>query len=343
MREKHLLQFICNHKPEAAQVPDKAYYDEAYYQRDQYRNKLRAYRENQSDKKLLPSGLPKDYIQPIMQNLERRSERPLHKRADGSYQYPQPAYLVLAAWSFILFTDAHIDKFFEGNFRVEIKNYLDMCTSFPGLRDALNQAIQEYENAVNPSLFDIPPVAPKALQSPLPEYGRQSPLPEYGRQSPLPEYGRQTIPLDARNANINIDAPNGTFIFQCGPEDVRIHQQPKQPKRPTNAPTAASEARYSFVVHQEKAEKVIERIRHYAEGKEGNPKLMMMPVRAAQDAGAIDGVTHAKLAEILPQYGSMNKSTFNRWIKQYEVGTHPYAGHSAFQNMVADFRKLMEE
>ena len=77
MREKHLMQFICNHKPEAAQVPDKAYYDEAYYQRDMYRNKLRAYRENQSDKKLLPSGLPKDYILPIMQNLERRSERPL--------------------------------------------------------------------------------------------------------------------------------------------------------------------------------------------------------------------------------------------------------------------------
>ena len=67
------------------------------------------------------------------------------------------------------------------------------------------------------------------------------------------------------------------------------------------------------------------------------------PKRAARDAGAIDGVTHAKLAEILPQYGSMNKSTFNRWIKQYAVGTHPYADHSAFQNMVADFRKLMEE
>ena len=325
MREKHLLQFICNHKPEAAQVPDKAYYDEAYYQRDMYRNKLRAYRENQSDKKLRPSGLPQTYIQPIMQNLERRSERPLQKRPNGSYLYPQPAYLVLAAWSFILFTDAHFDKFFEGNFREEIKNYLDKCTSFPGLRDALNQALKEYDNAVNPSLFDVPPVAPKAPQS------------------PLPEYGRQPIPLDARNANINIDASNSTFIFQCSPEDVRIHQQPKQPKRPTSAPTAATEARYSFVVHQEKAEKVIERIRHYAEGKEGNPKLMMMPVRAAQEAGAIDGVTHAKLAEILPQYGSMNKSTFNRWIKTDAVGTHPYASHSAFQNMVADFRKLMEE
>ena len=328
MREKHLLQFICNHKPEAAQVPDKAYYDEAYYQRDMYRNKLRAYRENQSDKKLRPSGLPQTYIQPIMQNLERRSERPLQKRPDGNYLYPQPAYLVLAAWSFILFTDAHFDKFFEGNFREEIKNYLDKCTSFPGLRAALNQALHEYNEAIHPSLFDVPPVAPKAPQS------------------PLPEYGRQTIPLDARKANINIDASNSTFIFQCGPEDVRIHQQPKQPKqpkRPTSAPTAASEARYSFVVHQEKAEKVIERIRHYAEGKEGHPKLMMMPVRAALDAGAIDRVTHAKLAEILPQYGSMNKSTFNRWIKQYEVGTHPYADHSAFQNMVADFRKLMEE
>ena len=328
MREKHLKQFICKIQPKNILIPAQVYFDEAYYQRDQYRGKLRDYYANQRDKKLLPSGLPQTYILPIMQNLERRSKRPLQKRADGSYLYPQPAYLVLAAWSFILFTDAHFDKFFEGNFREEIKNYLDMCTSFPGLRDALNQAILEYDNAVNPSLFDVPPVAPKAPQS------------------PLPEYGRQTIPLDARNANINIDASNSTFIFQCDPENVRIHQQPKQPKqpkRPTSAPTAASEARYSFVVHQEKAEKVIERIRHYAEGKEGNPKLMMMPVRAAQEAGAIDGVTHAKLAEILPQYGSMNKSTFNRWIKQYEVGTHPYAGHSAFQNMVADFRKLMEE
>ena len=337
MRNNFLKQFICKIQPKNILIPAQVYFDEAYYQRDMYRNKLKAYRENQSDKKLLPSGLPKDYIQPIMQNLERRSERPLQKRADGTYQYPQPAYLVLAAWSFILFTDAHIDKFFEGNFRVEIKNYLDMCTSFPGLRDALNQAIDDYKAASTPSLFDIPPVAPKAPQSPLPEYGRQS---------PLPEYGRQTIPLDARKANINIDAPNSTFIFQCGPEDVRIHQQPKQPKqpkRPTSAPTAATEARYSFVVHQEKAEEVIKRIKHYAEGKEGNPKLMMMPVRAAQEAGAIDGVTHAKLAEILPQYGSMNKSTFNRWIKTDAVGTHPYAGHSAFQNMVADFRKLMEE
>ena len=325
MREKHLKQFICKIQPKNILIPAQVYFDEAYYQRNMYRNKLKAYRDNQSDKKLLPSGLPKDYILPIMQNLERRSERPLQKRADGSYQYPQPAYLVLAAWSFILFTDAHFDKFFEGNFREEIKNYLDKCTSFPGLRAALNQALHEYNEAIHPSLFDIPPVAPKAPQS------------------PLPEYGRQTIPLDARNANINIDAPNSTFIFQCGPEDVRIHQQPKQPMRPTSAPTAASEVLYSFVVQQEKAEKVIERIRHYAEGKEGNPKLMMMPVRAAQEAGAIDGVTHAKLAEILPQYGSMSKATFNRWIKQYAVGTHPYAGHSAFQNMVADFRKLMEE
>ena len=325
MRNYYLKQFICKIQPKNILIPTQIYFDEAYYQRDMYRNKLRAYRENQSDKKLRPSGLPQDYILPIMQNLERRSKRPLQKRPDGSYLYPQPAYLVLAAWSFILFTDAHFDKFFEGNFREEIKNYLDKCTSFPGLRAALNQALHEYNEAIHPSLFDIPPVAPKAPQS------------------PLPEYGRQTIPLDARNANINIDAPNSTLIFHCGPEDVRIHQQPKQPKRPTSAPTAASEALYSFVVHQEKAEEVIERIKHYAEGKEGNPKLMMMPVRAAQEAGAIDGVTHAKLAEILPQYGSMSKATFNRWIKQYAVGTHPYAGHSAFQNMVADFRKLMEE
>ena len=102
MREKHLLQFICKIQPKNSLIPTQVYYDEAYYQRDMYRDKLRDYYANQRDKKLLPSGLPQTYIQPIMQNLERRSERPLQKRADGSYLYPKPAYLVLAAWSFIL-------------------------------------------------------------------------------------------------------------------------------------------------------------------------------------------------------------------------------------------------
>ena len=326
MREKHLLQFICNHKPEAAQVPDKAYYDEAYYQRDQYRSKLKAYRENQSDKKLLPSGLPKDYIQPIMQNLERRSERPLKKRADGSYQYPQPAYLVLAAWSFILFTDAHIDKFFEGNFRVEIKNYLDMCTSFPGLRDALNQAIDDYKAASTPSLFDIPPVAPKAPQSPLPEYGHS-----------------QKIPLDARKANINIVTLNSTINFQDRRENIQINEQDMQPSSRSPQPSAA--VLYPFMKCTDKAEEVIGLLRRYMDGKNRNkPKDIMMPVRAALDARVIRKPTYTEFKAAFPEFVPRAKSSFDGYLKieKFE-NQHPYYGVGAFLDMVSEFKQLKKE
>ena len=326
MREKHLLQFICNHKPEAAQVPDKAYYDEAYYQRDQYRGKLRTYRENQSDKKLLPSGLPKDYIQPIMQNLERRSERPLQKWADGSYQYPQPAYLVLAAWSFILFTDAHIDKFFEGNFRVEIKNYLDMCTSFPGLRDALNQAIDDYKAASTPSLFDIPPVAPKAPQSPLPEYGHS-----------------QKIPLDARKANINIVTLNSTINFQDRRENIQINEQDMQPSSRSPQPSAA--VLYPFMKCKDKAEEVIGLLRRYMDGKNRNkPKDIMMPVRAALDARVIRKPTYTEFKAAFPEFVPRAKSSFDDYLKieKFE-NQHPYYGVGAFLDMVSEFEQLKKE
>ena len=326
MREKHLLQFICNHKPEAAQVPDKAYYDEAYYQRDQYRGKLRAYRENPSDKKQLPSGLPKDYIQPIMQNLERRSERPLLKRADGSYLYPQPAYLVLAAWSFILFTDAHIDNFFEGDFRVKIKNYLDMCTSFPGLRDALNQAIQEYDNAVNPSLFDVPPVAPKAPQSPLPEYGHS-----------------QKIPLDARKANINIVTLNSTINFQDRRENIQINEQDMQPSSRSPQPSAA--VLYPFMKCKDKAEEVIGLLRRYMDGKNRNkPKDIMMPVRAALDARVIRKPTYTEFKAAFPEFVPRAKSSFDDYLKieKFE-NQHPYYGVGAFLDMVSEFEQLKKE
>lgn len=324
MREKHLLQFICNHKPEAAQIPDKAYYDEAYYQRDQYRGKLRAYRENQSDKKLLPSGLPKDYIQPIMQNLERRSERPLQKWADGSYQYPQPAYLVLAAWSFILFTDAHIDKFFEGNFRVEIKNYLDMCTSIPGLRDALNQAIDDYKAASTPSLFDIPPVAPKASQSPLPEYG----------------HSQKNF---NKNANINISAPYSTINFQDHRENIQINEQDMQPSSRSPQPSAA--VLYPFMKCKDKAEEVIGLLRRYMDGKNRNkPKDIMMPVRAALDARVIRKPTYTEFKAAFPEFVPRAKSSFDDYLKieKFE-NQHPYYGVGAFLDMVSEFEQLKKE
>ena len=326
MREKHLLQFICKIQPKNILIPAQVYFDEAYYQRDQYRGKLRDYYANQRDKKLLPSGLPKDYIQPIMQNLERRSERPLQKRADGSYLYPQPAYLVLAAWSFILFTDAHIDKFFEGNFRVEIKNYLDMCTSIPGLRDALNQAIDDYKAASTPSLFDIPPVAPKAPQSPLPEYGHS-----------------QKIPLDARKANINIVTLNSTINFQDRRENIQINEQDMQPSSRSSQPSAA--VLYPFMKCKDKAEEVIGLLRRYMDGKNRNkPKDIMMPVRAALDARVIRKPTYTEFKAAFPEFVPRAKSSFDDYLKieKFE-NQHPYYGVGAFLDMVSEFEQLKKE
>ena len=326
MREKHLMQFICKIQPKNSLIPTQVYYDEAYYQRDMYRDKLRAYRENQSDKKLLPSGLPQTYIQSIMQNLERRSERPLQKWADGSYQYPQPAYLVLAAWSFILSTDAHIDKYFEGNFRELIKNYLDMCSSFPGLRDALNQAIDDYKAASTPSLFDIPPVAPKAPQSPLPEYGHS-----------------QKIPLDARKANINIDTLNSTIIFQDRRENIQINEQDMQPSSRSPQPSAA--VLYPFMKCKDKAEEVIGLLRRYMDGKNRNkPKDIMMPVRAALDARVIRKPTYTEFKAAFPEFVPRAKSSFDDYLKieKFE-NQHPYYGVGAFLDMVSEFKQLKKE
>ena len=326
MREKHLMQFICKIQPKNSLIPTQVYYDEAYYQRDMYRDKLRAYRENPSDKKLRPSWFPQDYIQPIMQNLERRSERPLQKWADGSYQYPQPAYLVLAAWSFILSTDAHIDKFFEGNFRVEIKNYLDMCTSFPGLRDALNQAIDDYKAASTPSLFDIPPVAPKAPQSPLPEYGHS-----------------QKIPLDARKANINIVTLNSTINFQDRRENIQINEQDMQPSSRSPQPSAA--VLYPFMKCKDKAEEVIGLLRRYMDGKNRNkPKDIMMPVRAALDARVIRKPTYTEFQAAFPEFVPRAKSSFDDYLKieKFE-NQHPYYGVGAFLDMVSEFEQLKKE
>ena len=324
MREKQLLQFICKIQPKNILIPAQVYFDEAYYQRDQYRGKLRDYYANQRDKKLLPSGLPKDYIQPIMQNLERRSERPLQKRADGSYLYPQPAYLVLAAWSFILFTDAHIDKFFEGNFRVEIKNYLDMCTSIPGLRDALTQAIDDYKAASTPSLFDIPPIAPKAPQSPLPEYG----------------HSQKNF---NKNANINISAPDNTIIFQDRRENIQINEQDMQPSSRSPQPSAA--VLYPFMKCKDKAEEVIGLLRRYMDGKNRNkPKDIMMPVRAALDARVIRKPTYTEFKAAFPEFVPRAKSSFDDYLKieKFE-NQHPYYGVGAFLDMVSEFEQLKKE
>ena len=321
MREKHLRQFIRIHLPKTEIIPDEAYYDEAYYQRDVYRGKLKAYYENQLDKKLIPCGSPYKYVQPIMQNLQRRAGRPLSMQSDGNFKYPQPAYLVLAAWCFILYTDSKINDYFEGKFRAEIKDYLDMCTSISGLRTDLNLAIHDYEAALNPSLFDVPPVAPKAPQS------------------SLPEYGRSQMNFN-KNANINISAPYGTNNFQDRRENIQINGQDMQVTPSSRSPQPAADAPYPFVVQQEKAEEIIGLLTKYMKGINSNkPKDIMMPVRAAFDAGVIRKPSYTEFKREFPTFAPKNKSSFDMYFR-CDIA-HPYELIPAFATIVEAFRKCI--
>ena len=210
-----------------------------------------------------------------------------------------------------------------------------MCTSISGLRDALNQAINNYEAALNPSLFDVPPVAPKAPQSPLPEYGHQT-LPEYGHQT-FPEYGHQTIPLDARNARINIEAPNSTFIFQGKMENVSIDSLDKQPSRGPKVPSANP---YPFVINTNKAEEIIGLLTEYMTGIDlSKPKDLMMPVRAAFKAGVIRKPTYSEFKKALPDLAPKNSSSFDKYLRP-DI-TNPYDMIPAYEDMRKAFEALL--
>ena len=96
----------------------------------------------------------------------------------------------------------------------------------------------------------------------------------------------------------------------------------------------------SFVVVADKCETILNLLQSYMTGKT-MPKEIMMPVRAAMDAGVITKPKQKEFSKVFPGFCPSNRSSFNDYIKVDLVGKqHPYYNVQAFMDMVESFKAL---
>lgn len=98
-----------------------------------------------------------------------------------------------------------------------------------------------------------------------------------------------------------------------------------------------------FVVYLEKLDEIIEKLRAHMSGK-STPKDLMMPVRAAFDAGVIRKPSYTEFKQVFPTLAPKSKSSFDDYLKVDPIGNqHPYFGVAAFLDMVSEFEQLKKE
>ena len=154
--------------------------------------------------------------------------------------------------------------------------------------------------------------------------------------------------LSASGANIGqINLGDGHQYFGCSVTQTSSapSTQPKFIKvvdviESSNDPQPSADALYPFVVQQEKAEEVIGLLRQYMEGINSNkPKDIMMPVRAAFDAGVIRKPSYTEFKREFPTFAPKNKSSFDMYFRR-DI-PHPYELIPAFATMVEAFKKCI--
>ena len=144
-------------------------------------------------------------------------------------------------------------------------------------------------------------------------------------------------PLLGNNHSIEDDISSTNTPVQ---EAVEVLEPSYDMQPSSRSPQPSADALYPFVVQQEKAEEVIGLLRRYLEGINSNkPKDLMMPVRAAFDAGAILKPTYAKFKMAFPTLAPKNKSSFDMYLRP-DI-THPYELIPAFARIVEDFRNCI--
>lgn len=94
----------------------------------------------------------------------------------------------------------------------------------------------------------------------------------------------------------------------------------------------------SAVINPSKASDIITRLHQLMEGKK-KPKDVMMPIRAAMDAGAIRRPTEEEFNQEFGQRRVKAKSSFNDYTNP---DRNPYSG-SDFDTMKSEFKKIIEE
>jgi len=96
----------------------------------------------------------------------------------------------------------------------------------------------------------------------------------------------------------------------------------------------------SFVVVADNWSAIHALLQSYMSGKT-NPKDIMMPVRAALDAGVITKPTHCDFKGIFPGLCPRNRSSFNDYlVVSAKESQHPYWNIPAFQEMVKSFKEI---
>lgn len=174
MQKKYLFRFIQTWSPHKYDIPAEIIYSEACHQRDMFREKIRNYYQNGQNERYKPSCKIHDYVFPIMRHLQERTALDFPMIDEDTFLHPQPAYLVLAAWHFLLATDDKINKFWEKNTKEHIMKYLKCCSSMNGICDDLQKHLHDYNEAMQPlSLFDVPTAVP-APRTTLPTYPLQA-------------------------------------------------------------------------------------------------------------------------------------------------------------------------
>ena len=96
-----------------------------------------------------------------------------------------------------------------------------------------------------------------------------------------------------------------------------------------------SESDFAFVIEQNQTQNIVNKILSYLKGKE-TPKDVMMPIRAAIDAGVIRRPTDSELRLAFPGKCPKNKSSVSYYTNP---DNKPYVG-DAYNKMVEDFKKI---
>lgn len=156
--------------------------------------------------------------------------------------------------------------------------------------------------------------------------------------------------LAASGANIGqINLGDGHQYFGCSVTQVSSTPSP-QPKvvhvvdvlDPSSNTQQSTFAPYPFIQYKDKAEDIIALLRKYMSGIDhSKPKDLMMPVRAAFDAGVIRKPTYGEFKRVLPDLVPKNSSSFDQYLRNDSLTPHPYGTIPAFTEMVTAFRALV--
>ena len=149
-------------------------------------------------------------------------------------------------------------------------------------------------------------------------------------QKPVVVYGVVNIGCDQTGATFQtlVEAPKGTKT-----EEVNQTEQDNPPS-PLNSISPFTSA----VIDTAKADAVIALLRQLMEGKT-KPKDVLMPVRAAMEAGVIRRPTWEEFCQEFESYRLKSKTSFSDYTNP---DNKPYTG-ADFQMMKEKFRQLMSD